>query len=85
MGAPKGATRADGWCERGWRPSCRDKTSTELYGFGGHSGAVVGGGGYYASAAEMALPYKNRTEAYLTLLQRSLEAFEANPISLGES
>ena len=40
---------------------------------------------------EMALPYRNRTEAYLTLLRRSLEAFggkrrlhlEANPINLG--
>ena len=52
MGAPKGVARADGRCERGWRPSCRDKTSTELYGFGGHSGAVVGGGGYYASAGD---------------------------------
>ncbi len=40
---------------------------------------------------EMALPYRNRTQAYLTLLRRSLEAFggkrrlnlEANPINLG--
>ena len=40
---------------------------------------------------EMALPYRNRAEAYLTLLRRSLEAFEgkcllnleAKPISLG--
>lgn len=40
---------------------------------------------------EMALPHRNRTQAYLTLLRRSLEAFggkrrlnaEANPISLG--
>ena len=40
---------------------------------------------------EMALPYRNRTQAYLTLLRRSLEAFggkhrlnsEADPINLG--
>ena len=40
---------------------------------------------------EKALPYRNRTQAYLTLLRRSLEAFggkrrlnsEANPINLG--
>ena len=40
---------------------------------------------------EMALPHRNRTQAYLTLLRRSLEAFggkrrlnaEANPISMG--
>ncbi len=41
---------------------------------------------------EMALPYRNRTQAYLRLLNRSLEAFEARyfselgarPISLGK-
>lgn len=40
---------------------------------------------------EMALPYRNRGQVYLTLLRRSLEAFggkrrlnaEANPISMG--
>ena len=40
---------------------------------------------------EMVLPYRNRTQAYLTLLRRSLEALggkrrlnlEANPINLG--